>query len=360
MNSVAQVGNRSAIVTLDYNDNLLYFWQTIGTGRWNKEFVDKPRFGTAPSVAAVVPTFGPGITTPEGAVIAIGEAFGEAGPDELVVSLYTNQPGPGRFAEASPGPRAGTAQTPSVAQVGEWVMTASVDQSGTLWSWRIRAGEVTYGLPASIEQVPGPGSTASQSPSLAQVGDSAVIVAVDQGGSLWFYWQTIGTNLWHPEPVDGPAAGNSDRTLAYPSVAWVGDRSVIVAVDNRGSLWSYWQTIGTGPWNAELVSGAEAEDSTLPYPSVARVGDSAVIAAANTNPVISLWFYWQAIGTSLWNPESVPVSGTVSSSPSVAWVGNSSVITASDDDGNLWYFWQTIGTGGWNEELVASAASLGG
>lgn len=37
--------------------------------------------------------------------------------------------------------------------------------------------------------------------SVAQVGDSAVIAAVGLDKSLWFYWQTIGTAIWHPEQV---------------------------------------------------------------------------------------------------------------------------------------------------------------
>jgi hypothetical protein len=97
----------------------------------------------------------------------------------------------------------------------------------------------------------------------------------------------------------------------------------------------------------------------LPYPSVAQVGDSAVIAAANSDPAVSLWFYWQTSSGGGWTPEGVP-SGTILASPSVAQVGNSSVITASDNWGNLWYFWQTIGTAEWHQEPVASHESLGG
>jgi len=38
-------------------------------------------------------------------------------------------------------------------------------------------------------------------PSVAQVGNSSVIAAVDANGSLQFYWQTIGTSTWNPEQV---------------------------------------------------------------------------------------------------------------------------------------------------------------
>ena len=238
-------------------------------------------------------------------------------------------------------------------------MIALVDNSGTLWSYQRKiSGGNWFQQPVAG---PGPGKPefALQSPSVAQVGDSAVIAAVDTSGGLWFYWQTIDTTLWSPgQLVDGPTT-ESGNILAYPSVAQVGDSSVIIAVDG-GSLWFYWQTIGTTPWNPEPVFLAEPEghgEAILPYPSVAQVGDSAVIAAANSNSSISLQFYWQAIGTAGWNnpPERVPVPGAVLASPSVAQVGDSAVIAASDTNGDLWYFWQTIGTAGWTKEIVASA-----
>ena len=36
---------------------------------------------------------------------------------------------------------------------------------------------------------------------VAQVGDSAAIVAAGQDGSLWFFWRSISTGTWNPEPV---------------------------------------------------------------------------------------------------------------------------------------------------------------
>ena len=40
-------------------------------------------------------------------------------------------------------------------------------------------------------------------PSVAQVGESAVIAVTAADRSLWFYWQAIGTARWNPELV-GP------------------------------------------------------------------------------------------------------------------------------------------------------------
>jgi hypothetical protein len=100
-----------------------------------------------------------------------------------------------------------------------------------------------------------------------------VIAAVGGDGSLWFYWQTIGTVPWNPERVAGPGTTNS------ASVARVGNSSVIAAVGVDGSLRFYWQTIGTAPWNPERVAGPGTTNSA----SVAQVGNSSVIAAVGVD-----------------------------------------------------------------------------
>ena len=358
MKYVAQVGDTSAIVTLDNNNHLWYFSQTIGTAGWNKNPVStgnpvstESKFTSAPSIAQVG----------DQAVIAVAGYDGTLWVYQQNISTLPTGNWNLTF---DLGDQGSLSQDPSVAQVGDSAVIALVDNSGTLWSYQRKIGAKDWSQQPVAGPGPGKPEFALQSPSVAQVGDSAVIAAVDTSGGLWFYWQTIDTTLWSPgQLVDGPTT-ESGNILAYPSVAQVGNSSVIIAVDG-GSLWFYWQTIGTTPWNPEPVFLAEPEghgEAILAYPSVAQVGDSAVIAAANSNPSISLQFYWQAIGTAGWNnpPEYVPVPGTVLGSPSVAQVGNSSVIVASDTNGVLWYFWQTIGTAGWTKEIVASAESLGG
>lgn len=345
MNGVAQVGDTSAVVTLDYDGNVLYFWQTIGSSaRFSKNQVTSGRkFGSAPSVAGVG----------DQAVIAV------VGPDQ---TLWVYQQPSSTIAAGVSWTYTvdlgfSISQAPSIAQAGDFAVIAVVDDSGALWSFQqdFSTGHLNW----SQQKVAG--SAALQSPSVARVGDSAVIAAIDDQHNLLFYWKTIGTTTtWSPgQLVDGPA--KSGRSFAYPSVAQSGDASVVIAVDNTGSLWSYWQTIGGTTWNPNpvLLTELEGPFSTLPYPSIAQVGDSAVIAAANSNPDISLWFYWQANPAAQWIPERVP-SGTISASPSVAQVGNSSVITASDNNGDLSFFWQTIGTGGWTAEPVANSHELGG
>ena len=111
------------------------------------------------------------------------------------------------------------------------------------------------------------------------------------------------------------------------------------------------------------MHNAEMPESPLPisaslsgtgswWPSVAQVGDSSVIAAQG--PDNSLLFYWQPIGSQQWNPEQVAGPGTTASAPSVAQVGNSTVIAAAAPDGSLQFYWQPIGSEQWNPEQVAS------
>ena len=61
----------------------------------------------------------------------------------------------------------------------------------------------------------------------------------------------------------------------------------------------YWQTIGTAPWHAEQVAGPGTTSFT--GPSIAQVGDSSVIAASGTDD--SVMFYWQTIGTAACAPK---------------------------------------------------------
>ena len=76
------------------------------------------------------------------------------------------------------------------------------------------------------------------------------VVGSGPNSSLYFYWQAIGTKPWHPELVSP-----SNTTFSAPSVAQVGNSAVVAAQGHEDSLDFYWQTIGTEPWNCELVQG---------------------------------------------------------------------------------------------------------
>jgi len=295
--NVAQVGNSSVITAVGAHDGrVLFYFQPIGGGPWTQELVIEPN-ATRPPVGA--------------------------------------------FTAAS------------VAQVGNSSVIAAVGADGSVWflfqpigsgGWRPEL----VAAPTNSPNSPPPFIAAS----IAQVGNSSVIAAVSSDGSLWFYWQTIGTGPWNPELVAAATSTSSPVTAA--SIAHVGNSAVIAAVHQDGTLSFYWQTIGaTGPWNQEPVpvSGPNNVSSA----SVAQVGNSSVIAAVHQDGTLS--FYWQTIGGGPWNTEPVPGPNTISSA-SVAHVGNSAVIAAVGADGSLWFDWQTIGAAGWNLEAVAPAGSV--
>jgi hypothetical protein len=184
---------------------------------------------------------------------------------------------------------------------------------------------------------------------VTQVGNSTVVTAVGgpesvvAGRVLFYSGPSFGEDLLAPEVVTPPS-----RSFVASSVAQAGNSSVIAAVGSDGSLWFYWQTIGTVPWNPEVVAAAATSTSSpVTSASVAHVGNSSVIAAAHQDGTLS--FYWQTIGAMGWNEELVPGPGPNNvSSVSVAQVGDASAIAAVKEDGSLSIYWQTIGGGPWN------------
>jgi hypothetical protein len=198
---------------------------------------------------------------------------------------------------------------------------------------------------------------------VAQVGSSSVIAVEGPGGSVLFYWQPIGSQQWNQQIVMQPGKGN---TVSAPSVAQVGNSSVIAVqlpdappglpgsnqYSGPNMLLFFWQPIGSQQWNQEFVAGY---DSAFSAPSVAQVGDSTVIAVQG--PRNSLQVYWQPIGSQQWNQETVAGPGSAFSAPSVAQVGNSSVIAVEGPDGSVLFYWQPIGSLQWTREAVAPAGT---
>jgi hypothetical protein len=184
---------------------------------------------------------------------------------------------------------------------------------------------------------------------VTQMGNSTVVTAVGSDGSLWFFYQPIGGGGWTGEVVAAPTpktsppfTPNISPPFIAASIAQAGNSSVIAAVGSDGSLWFYWQTIGTVPWNPEVVAAAATSTSSpVRSASVAHVGNSSVIAAAHQDGTLS--FYWQTIGTMGWNEELVPGPGPNNvSSVSVAQVRDYLALAAVGYDASLWVYWQTL------------------
>jgi hypothetical protein len=185
---------------------------------------------------------------------------------------------------------------------------------------------------------------------------SSAIAGTGTDNSLLFFWQAVGKTDWHSEEVDGPG------TIAWytvPSVAQVGDSVVIAATGSDQSVLFYWQTIGTTDWYREIVDGPGTISAHhFSAPSVAQVGDSSVIAAQGADD--SLMFYWQTIGTAPWNAEQVAGPVTSMGPPAVAQVGRSSVIASRATGAIALFFWQSIGTVPWHQEQVTGQRGANG
>jgi hypothetical protein len=337
MQQVAHVGNSSVIAAVGVDGSLWFYWQTIGTAQWHAEQVSGPN-----SILQIYPHVV--------SVAQVGNSSVSAAvrPDASLWFYWQTIGTAPWHAEQVAGPS--TTVWPSVAQVGNSSVIAATTTNEDidngrppLWFYWQTIGAAQW----HAENV-GANLLLLRPVSVAQVGNSSVIVALGDDDTLWFYWQTIGTAQWHAEQVTGASFPNG---FLWASVAQVGNSSVIAAEGDNHTLWFFWQTIGTAEWHAEKVAPGNA---TLQ--SVAQVGNSSVIATQGGDT--SLRFYWQTIGTAPWHAEQVTPPGAGRTPVGVAQVGNSSVIAAVGFDGSLWFYWQTIGTAPWHAEQVAPPGSL--
>ena len=108
---------------------------------------------------------------------------------------------------------------------------------------------------------------------------------------------------------------------------------------------------GTGRW--------PGRDHCRPLRPVGRPGGRLDLIAA-TGPSNTLTFYWQTIGTQPWNEEVVAGPGTSLMPPSVAWVGDSSMIVARANGATALAFSQVIGSAAWYQQVVSGHATVGG
>jgi hypothetical protein len=76
-------------------------------------------------------------------------------------------------------------------------------------------------------------------------------------------------------------------------------------------------------------------------------------------PDDELDFSWTVHGSGTWYPETIGVTGSTYSTPSMDLNGNEVNISAAGSGGSLLYYWKVIGSGGWNSEEVAPAGSVG-
>ncbi len=202
------------------------------------------------------------------------------------------------------------------------------------------------------EQVPnsGPPSLRDSGPTIAQVGDSTVIAALGPNGSLDFWWQRIGSPRWNgPETV--ASAGYSP-----PGLAQVGNASAIVDAGRLGGAIYYTQPIGAIGWSPAQPIDANAFTAELifdqPRPAIAQVGNSAMVAAqSGTSELLA---FLKGIKGSEWSsPEQVVVASSSVTEPSIAQVGDAAMITSVEGSHAVMAYTQPIGGSHWAPTTVA-------
>jgi hypothetical protein len=167
-------------------------------------------------------------------------------------------------------------------------------------------------------------------------------------------------------------------TASAQQVTQDGSASVIATTDGFGGLDFYWQPIG-GSQSFQSTHEQVAPDGTLSQqlypkePSIAVVGNETVIAAqgAQNNLVV----YEQPIYavppgsgengccTGPWHADPNPFAGfgTTFSEPSIAALSNNTVVIAAQGlDNSLQFYWQTVGTTTWHAIQAAPTYSIAG
>ena len=240
------------------------------------------------------------------------------------LNFYWQAVGSPNWSPAEHVAAAGTSSAAAVAQVANSTVIAVQGASGLDYYWQA-VGSPTW----SQAQVVASGDATQGNPSIAQVGQSTVIAAQTPSGQINFYYQPIGSSTWSPaQQVTGSASGSPAGTYGDPSITQVGNATVIAATGPGGTLWMFWQQIGTAKWHAEPVGG---QNLTYTQPSVAQVGQETVIAVGVGT---ALDTYSQTIGGTTWTPYQVATSEDGFHNPSITQVGNSEAIAAYSDELN--------------------------
>lgn len=149
------------------------------------------------------------------------------------------------------------------------------------------------------EVVDGPG-TAVDRPSVASDGNLILLASEGTGGKVNFYWTNIAP-FWHPETAVASGATSTPSLSVNPGVS--PSRINVVFRAALGSLDDYWQPTGQTPgtWQGQGIGGI-LESVGAPSASYNTVGNLVTTEGLGG----ALRFYWEANGSTNWNPEIVP------------------------------------------------------
>jgi len=179
------------------------------------------------------------------------------------------------------------------------------------------------------------------------------IAAADSHGDLYYFWQKAGTTKWHKQLV---GAGGRGQAYSKPSIAWIGSTVVIVALDHAGDLVAYTQH--SASWKRKVVARASGHKFQAPSVAADPYGP-VLIAAARNGQLVS---FELEPGHSNWTRQTAGY-GTFGS-PSILICYDSlisrflAVITATSG-GALDAWWERLDNVGWHQETVATPGPSG-
>ncbi|HUA41413.1 MAG TPA: hypothetical protein VMA32_07610 [Streptosporangiaceae bacterium] len=338
LSKIAFTGSRLAIAATDSHGDLYYFWQKVGSSSWHKKLVAGGGHGkayTKPSIAWTGSTV----------MIATLDASGD-----VVAFTQHSSTWKRKVVAKAAGHRY---QAPSIAAVSGGAVLITAGKPGMLTAFELATPGGSW-----TQQTVGFGNFGS--PSIITAYDSLAsrylaLITATSGGSLYFWWQFVGTSTWAQETVATAGAGGS---YASPSLTATTKELEITAGTTAGAVDTWSQSIGGSGWAEQTV--ATGSGTRYSHPVIAWTGpvgaDSYLVITA-TSHTGTLAYWWQQVGLTSWNPETVAPAGkhAAYASPAISVTSKSVVITAINTKPGSVYFWyQPFDTTAWHKQLVAA------
>lgn len=342
LSKIAFTGSRLAIAATDSHGDLYYFWQKAGTTAWHKQLVIGGKRGHAYSKPSIA-------WTGSAVVIATLDSSG----DLVAFTQHVHSTAWKRKLVASGS--GGKYQAPSVAVVPGGTVLISAGKPGQLASFELASGGSSW-----TRQTVGFGTFGS--PSIITCYDSLVsaylaLITATSGGTLYFWWELVKTPGWHQETVATAGPGGS---YAGGSLAASTSKLMITAATTAGAVDTWSQSIGGTGWSEQTV--ATGSGSRYSHPVIAWTGpvlggpDSYFVITA-TSKTGELAYWWQLVGSTSWNPETIASAGkhAAYATPAISMTGKSVIITAiNTKHGDVDFWYQPFTTNPWHKQLVAA------
>lgn len=340
LSKIAFTGPRLAIAATDSHGDLYYFWQKVGTSKWHKQLVAGGGHGQAYSKPSIVRT---------GSTVVIATL--DASHDVVAFTQHSSTWKRKVVAKGS----GGKYQAPSIAAVPGGAVLITAGKPGQL---------------VSFERAPGSSSWTRLTVGFGNFGSPSIITAYDglisrylalitatSGGNLYFWWERVDLPGWHQESVATAGPGGS---YAGGSLAASTSKLMITAATTTGAVDTWSQSIGGTGWSEQTVTTGGG--SRYSHPVIASTGpvgggpDSYFVVTA-TSQKGKLAYWWQLVGSTSWNPETVASAGkhAVYANPAISVTGKSVIITAiNTKHGDVDFWYQPFTTNPWHKQLVAA------